>query len=96
VHGSAATGAFFKSYMLHQHGKSFDEFTSLYFIKHLKQEIDLMLVHDENDKEVSLKHALELKKLYPAAKLLVTRGLGHTRILKDETVIRNCVTFIET
>lgn len=96
VHGSAVTGEFFKSYMLRQYGKSFDEFTSLHFIRNIKQEIDLMLVHDENDKEVALKHAVALKNLYPQAKLIVTKGLGHTRILRDEEVINHCVTFIET
>ncbi|MBT1696291.1 alpha/beta hydrolase [Fulvivirgaceae bacterium PWU4] len=94
INGSPGTGVFFKSYILQHYGKSFDEFTSLHFIRHLKQEINLLLVHDENDKEVILKHAQELKKVYPGARLLVTQGLGHTRILKDDEVIRNCVTFI--
>jgi pimeloyl-ACP methyl ester carboxylesterase len=96
VNGSSKTGDFFKAWMKTTHGKSFDEFTSLHFVQHMKQEIDLLLVHDENDKEVSLQHALELKKVYPGAELLITKGLGHTRILKDENVIRNCVTFIHT
>jgi pimeloyl-ACP methyl ester carboxylesterase len=94
IRGSAKTGDFFKSYMEREFGKSFDEFTSLYFIRHLKQEIELLLVQDEDDKEVILKHALELKKAHPEASLFITRGLGHTRILKDETVIQACVTFI--
>jgi pimeloyl-ACP methyl ester carboxylesterase len=95
INGSPRTGEFFRSYMLSRFGKSFDEYTSLHFIRHLRQETDMLLVHDENDKEVPLKHALELKKVYPQAKLLITKGLGHTRILKDEAVIGSCVTFIE-
>jgi pimeloyl-ACP methyl ester carboxylesterase len=96
INGSAKTGTFFKKWMITRFGKPFDQFTSLYFVKHLKQEIELLLVHDENDKEVFLSHALELKKAYPSTQLLITKGLGHTRILKDETVIRNCVTFIQS
>jgi pimeloyl-ACP methyl ester carboxylesterase len=96
VNGSPKTGEFFKRWMKSAYGKSFDEFTSLHFVNHIKQEIKLLLVHDEDDKEVSLIHAHELKKIYPGAQLLVTAGLGHTRILKDETVIRNCVTFVQT
>jgi esterase/lipase len=96
INGSASTGEFFKAWMKATYGKNFDEFTSLYFVQHIVQEMELLLVHDENDKEVSLNHALELKKVYPAAQLFVTKGLGHTRILKDESVIRNCVTFIRT
>lgn len=96
IHGSWKTGNFFKSYIRKKYNKEFDEFTSLYFIHHLKQEIELLLVHDENDKEVKVMHALELKKAYPKAHLLITQELGHTRILKDETVIQQCVTFIKT
>jgi esterase/lipase len=96
INGSAKTGLFFKSYIQKRYGKNFDEYTSLYFIGKVQQEIDLLLVHDENDTEVSVAHALELKKRYPAAKLYITKGLGHTRILKDEAVIGDCVTFIQT
>lgn len=94
INGSPATGAYFKKWILHHYNKPFDEFTSLYFIEHLKNPVDLLLVHDEDDKEVILKHALQLKQRYPVARILVTKGLGHTRILKDDDVIEKCVTFI--
>lgn len=73
----------------------FDEFTSMHFIKHLPQEIELLLVHDEDDRDVILEQALALKKVYPKATLYQTKGLGHTRILKDETVVGNVVTFVK-
>lgn len=94
INGSKSTGDFFKSYVMKKTGKTFDDYTSLSFIRDIKQEISLLLVHDEDDKEVYLKHALELQKVYPAAKLVVTKGLGHTRILKDDAVVANCVTFV--
>jgi hypothetical protein len=93
INGSPATGVFFKDYMLKTYGKPFDEFTALYFVRHLPRPIDLLLIHDEDDKEVTIKHAEELIKIYPAAKLVRTSTLGHTRILKDDAVIRWCVTF---
>ena len=96
INGSRSTGEFFKSYMIEKYGKAFDEYTSSHLILKVKQEIDLLLVHDEDDKEVGLEHAHELKRVYPQARLLVTKGLGHTRILKDEKVIGQCVTFIKT
>jgi predicted alpha/beta hydrolase family esterase len=94
VNGSWPTGEFFKSYVLKETGKSFDEFSSLHFVRHLPEKIDLLLVHDENDKEVSIRHAEALLEVYPQAHLIRTRKLGHTRILKDDEVIRRCVTFI--
>lgn len=94
INGSQGSGDFFRSYIVRQYGKSFDEFTSLHFIHQLTQDIDLLLIHDENDEEVILKHALDLKSAYPEAQLMVTKGLGHTRILHDEAVVKSCVTFV--
>ena len=94
INGSAKTGEFFKSYILKTQGKPFNEFTSLFFIRNIKQPLQLLLVHDEEDRDVYIRHAEELVKVYPRAQLLRTKGLGHTRILKDEGVINACVTFI--
>lgn len=94
INGSRSTGDSFKSYILQRTGKPFDAFTGLYFITRISQEMDLLLVHDEDDTEVPIDHALELMKRYPGAALFKTRGLGHTRILKDEEVIKKCVSFI--
>ncbi|MBT1689486.1 alpha/beta hydrolase [Dawidia soli] len=96
IQGSPATGTFFKAYVLRTYGKPFDEFTALHFIRHLPAPLPLMLVHDAGDREVSLAHAEALVRVYPAARLLRTEGLGHTRILKDDEVIRACETFITT
>lgn len=95
INGSSSTAQFFKSYILRNNGKPFDEFTGLHFIRNIKQDIDLLLVHDENDQDVAINHALELMKYYPQAKLFKTRGLGHTRILKDEEVVKRCVKFMK-
>ncbi len=95
LRGSPDTGTFFKEYIKKTYGKSFDEFTSSYFIRHLPAPVDLLLVHDEGDKEVSIRQAEQIVTLYPSARLLKTKGLGHTRILKDDHVIRSCVTFIK-
>ncbi len=95
INGSPATAEFFKSYVLRKSGKPFDEFTALHFIKRIT-DLDLLLIHDENDGEVSIRHALEMMKNYPKAALFKTSGLGHTRLLRDEGVIRKCLSFIGT
>jgi esterase/lipase len=95
INGSWSTGNFFKGYMLEKFNKTFDEFTAMYFIGHIHNPPQLLLIHDEDDKEVYIRHAEELKKLYPEAILFRTKGLGHTRIMKDEAVINRCVTFIQ-
>jgi pimeloyl-ACP methyl ester carboxylesterase len=94
IHGTRKTGDYFKKYVLKTTGKPFDEFTSLYFIKHLLRPVRLLLIHDEEDKEAIIRHAEELVKLYPSAELIRTKGLGHTRILKDDQVIQTCLKFV--
>jgi pimeloyl-ACP methyl ester carboxylesterase len=95
LRGSPKTGEFFKAYVLAKTGKQFDEFTALHFVRHLPKEIDLMLIHDENDSEVSIQQARAVQEAYPSTLLVETKGLGHTRILKDDVVIRKCVTYID-
>lgn len=96
INGSMSTARFFKSHILKTTGKPFDEFTALHFIRNLKRDIRLLLIHDEHDPEVPLAHALELMKVYPGASLYKTQGLGHTRILRDEEVIARCLSFLKS
>jgi len=95
IGGSAKTGEAFKTYVLEKTGKPFSEFSALTFIKSAPPDLKLLLVHDEDDKEVSLTHPKELLKIFPQGELLQTKGLGHSRILKDQNVIHNVVTFIQ-
>lgn len=94
VNGSWSTGESFKKHIEQSTGKSFDEFSGLYLVQHLPQAIQLLLVHDDTDKDVEIKHAEAILQVYSHANLIRTHKLGHTRILKDNEVIRRCVTFI--
>lgn len=94
IGGTRKTGDYFKRYMQKTYGRPFDEFTSLYFIQHLSQPLNLLLIHDEEDKQAIIRHAEELIKIYPYARLIRTKGLGHTRILKDDHVIETCLRFV--
>lgn len=92
IGGSEKTGHAFKEYMLKKTGKPFG--SVLEFIKKVPSDLNLLLVHDEDDKDVLLAHPKELIKVFPQAQLIQTKGLGHTRILKDNVVIQSIVTFI--
>lgn len=94
IGGSWKTGENFKKLIQQRHGKSFEEFTALYLIRHVPEDLKLMLVHDEHDKEVDIAHVHELIKVFPSARLLATQGLGHNRILKDDQVIAACLNFV--
>ena len=94
INGSRPTGEAFKNYLVKTYGKTFDEFSSLYLVTQIKHPLKLMIVQDKDDRDVIPRHATALKAAYPAAKLMETNGLGHTRILRDETVINAVIEFI--
>ncbi len=62
----------------------------------LARELDapLLVVHDKDDREVPLRCGELLASSWPGARLDVTEGLGHTRVLKDPGVISRLVAFI--
>lgn len=54
----------------------------------------LLVIHDEDDKEVPLAHARTLADAWPLSQLMVTRGLGHRRVLRDPAVEGAVVSFL--
>lgn len=57
-------------------------------------EAPLLVVHDALDKEVPLTTSQRLVAAWPGARLEVTEGLGHTRILRDADVIERLADFV--
>ena len=56
--------------------------------------VPALIVHDSDDREVPFEDAERLAARWPGATLLATRGHGHRRILKDETIVRRAVAFV--
>jgi pimeloyl-ACP methyl ester carboxylesterase len=95
MNGSKKTGEYFKQYVFDLTGKPFYEFSSEYFIQHIPDDVQVLLVHDRGDVEVPITHPKRLVELRPSTQLLITEGLGHYRILKDQEIIRQSVTFLK-
>jgi pimeloyl-ACP methyl ester carboxylesterase len=53
-----------------------------------------LFIHDRDDKETRFEGGLALARVWPDARLHVTEGLGHRRILRDRAVIQASVDFI--
>lgn len=75
--------------------KTFDEFMSTHFIPKIKSPLDFLVLHDEHDKEASLRNAEKIMETYPQTTFIKTSGLGHVRILKDERTMASCLEFIQ-
>jgi pimeloyl-ACP methyl ester carboxylesterase len=52
-----------------------------------------LVVHDRDDREVPYASADRIARVWPHATLVTTSGLGHRRILRDESVIDRVVAF---
>jgi len=94
INGSDARIAFFDAYVMKNFGKPFESFTTRQIIREVKQPLNLLLVHDEEDRDVSIDQPRLLVRENPWVQFYATRGLGHNRILRDELVIAYCIDFI--
>ncbi|WP_345374031.1 alpha/beta hydrolase [Algivirga pacifica] len=68
-------------------GQSFFELSGIALVKQLRG-VELLLVHDKQDKQVSFLHSEAVHANYKDSELILTEGLGHNRILKDKEVIK--------
>lgn len=59
-------------------------------------DIPVLIVHDENDDEVSLQCALNIHQNLKGSQLFITKNLGHRKILGDHKVIRKVLDFINS
>jgi len=86
VNASEKTTPYLLRHVKKEIGIDFEDLAASQQVKNLKN-VGLLLIHDQQDKQVSFKNSLETKANYPLAKLILTEGLGHNRILKDQKVI---------
>jgi len=59
-----------------------------------RRDAGLLVIHDREDGEVSVRHGECLAATWPRARLELTEGLGHRRILRDPRVIAETVAFV--
>ena len=54
-----------------------------------------LIIHDVNDPQVSIEDSRMLVSSWASARLHVTAGLGHNRVLRDDDVVRRATAFLE-
>jgi fermentation-respiration switch protein FrsA (DUF1100 family) len=55
---------------------------------------EVLIIHDKNDNSVPFESAEVIFEKYDHTSLLVTEGLGHSRLLKNPQVVNKVVEFI--
>jgi pimeloyl-ACP methyl ester carboxylesterase len=65
-------------------------------VRHIAGKVDLplLLIHDQNDRQVPVLEAARTAHALKGAELMVTRGLGHNRLLADPAVVAAIVDFV--
>ncbi len=58
-------------------------------------QIPVLVIHDQNDGDVSVNSAFHIEKHLTHSELLITEGLGHRKIIGDSAVIETILKFIE-
>jgi len=78
----------------HNHQLSMDSFSSWHSAKVI--DIPVLVIHDENDEEVPVNCAIHIHENLKNGELVLTKNLGHRKILGNHKVIENTVQFIKT
>jgi pimeloyl-ACP methyl ester carboxylesterase len=73
-------------------GRPADDFD----VRHIAARLDLpvLLIHDQNDRRVPVREAARSAHMLSTAKLIITRGLGHNRLLADPVVVTALMDFV--
>ena len=54
-----------------------------------------LVIHDKNDREVDFSDGVNIEKNIKNSSFMITEGLGHRRILRDEKVVEHIGAFLE-
>lgn len=61
-----------------------------------KLSIPTLILHDIKDKDVDVSSAFKIRQNLSKGELLVTKGLGHRQIFRDQKVIQKIIAFIKS
>jgi pimeloyl-ACP methyl ester carboxylesterase len=86
-------GLYLKQYFENKFGGTMDDYSAHKAAQMVQ--IPVLVIHDQNDGDVSVNGAYHIEKHLAHSELLITEGLGHRKILGDPIVIEKILTFIE-
>lgn len=82
-----------RSYIENKYGGKMDDYSA--YRAAAMTEIPFLVIHDENDPEVPVKAGIHIHKHLKNGELMITKGLGHRKVLADHHVIEKIINFIK-
>jgi predicted alpha/beta hydrolase family esterase len=89
-----ATEAIFRARLEERFGKEWWRTYALDTRVRSLDDVAALVVHDAGDAEIPVAEAEALANAWPGAELVVTEGLGHRRILRDDAVVDGAARFL--
>jgi pimeloyl-ACP methyl ester carboxylesterase len=87
-----ATGTLMISLFEKKFGETVNNYSA--YIAAAAVTIPVLVVHDENDEDVPVSAAHHIAEYLAQGSVLITKGLGHRKILGDKTVIKQITGFL--
>lgn len=76
-----------------RHNLRLDHFTSEHQAERIK--IPVLVIHDSEDRFVSVSSAVSIRQKLQNGELLITHGLGHHKIFKNPEVVQRIIEFLQ-
>ncbi len=87
-------GDLLRAHFEQKYGTEMDSYSASRVAKEIK--IPVLVVHDENDEDVPVSAANHIHQNLENSQIMLTKGLGHRKILGNEKVIKKILNFIES
>jgi len=88
-----ATGRLMIEHFENKFGQTINTYSAYIAAQEVK--IPVLVFHDENDTDVPVSAAQNIHKYLQQGELIITRGLGHRKILGDKFVIKTILEFLD-
>ena len=85
-------GILLKNYFEKKNNATMDSFSAYNAAKEVK--IPILIIHDENDDEIPVAAAYHIQKHLENSEIVITKGLGHRKILGDKVVLEHIKSFL--
>jgi pimeloyl-ACP methyl ester carboxylesterase len=93
INASEQSGVHFNRYIERRYGRPFKSASIIEMTSNLDP-MPFLMIHDEEDSEVPIRHAEENITRNPWVLLSRTQGLGHYKVLTSPKVLELCLNFI--